>query len=528
MKVFPFFFSTACILILVSCGGGGGGGSSVPQVPADPVNISGTVTYDKVHHNTTTNNLDFTTTEVLPVRGAVVYLLDGDDQLIDATNTSDEGDYSFSDVDANTAVRVQVRAETKRTGTANWDMRVQDNTAGNALYVLQGSLTSSGAVDSTRDLHAASGWSASQNAYTGDRAAAPFAILDTVYTGIKKLVGVDPMINLPFMSVRWSENNRPEEGDVSTGQITTSYFRISENAIYLLGDVSVDSDEYDSHVIAHEWGHYLETNISRSDSIGGSHQINVGLDMRLAFSEGFGNALAAMILDDPLYVDSGVRSFSIDIESNAYSNRGWYNEGSVQSILYDIYDSEQDNADTIELGLEPIYSVLSSEDYIGSPLFTSAHLFLAQLKTAYPSYSVDIDRLANNQSITVDDAMGSTETNNAGNSKILPIYVSLAQGGSEEVCVVSVFGVENKLGARRYVRLPSLANGNYAITMTRVSGVTITDPDFYIYKNGELLYEATIDEQNIESWSGALGAGDYLLDVHDYDGGDACFTVTLN
>ena len=54
------------------------------------------------------------------------------------------------------------------------------------------------------------------------------------------------------------------------------------------------TDEYDDHVVVHEWAHYFEANFSRSDSIGGDHASDNVLDIRLAFGEGFGNAYSAM------------------------------------------------------------------------------------------------------------------------------------------------------------------------------------------------------------------------------------------
>src|SRR5690625_6118882 len=54
----------------------------------------------------------------------------------------------------------------------------------------------------------------------------------------------------------------------------------------------------------HEWCHYLEHRLYRSDTPGGPHSRQSFLDMRVAFSEGFANAFAAMMLDDPLFRDT--------------------------------------------------------------------------------------------------------------------------------------------------------------------------------------------------------------------------------
>ena len=59
-------------------------------------------------------------------------------------------------------------------------MRVLNNTNGNALYVLDSAAFNTGTANQTKNLLAGSGWGGTS--YTGVRAAAPFAILDTLLT----------------------------------------------------------------------------------------------------------------------------------------------------------------------------------------------------------------------------------------------------------------------------------------------------------------------------------------------------------
>src|SRR5690606_27529101 len=106
----------------------------------------------------------------------------------------------------------------------------------------------------------------------------------------------------PPLELRWSPKNKTAYGDASLGEIGTTYY--GGDAIYILGDENNDTDEYDRHVILHEWGHYVEMAFSRSDSIGGDHGYSDKLDMRVALSEGFANAFSAMMLDDPSYRDT--------------------------------------------------------------------------------------------------------------------------------------------------------------------------------------------------------------------------------
>ena len=117
--------------------------------------------------------------------------------------------------------------------------------------------------------------------------------------------------------------------DVS-GAIGSSFFRsIRSNGtvqreIFLLGAEDTDTEEYDRHVIAHEWGHYLEDAFSRSDSVGGPHALGDQLDMRVAFGEGWGNAFSAMVERDPVYKDTlgpaQNTGFYLDVESEIVPN----------------------------------------------------------------------------------------------------------------------------------------------------------------------------------------------------------------
>ena len=93
-------------------------------------------------------------------------VVDAGGTVLDTDTTDDNGGYSVT-VDADTEVQVRVRSEMISTSGATWDIQVLDNTSSNAIYVLQGSLTSSGATSSTRNLNAGSGWDPTLNSGAG-------------------------------------------------------------------------------------------------------------------------------------------------------------------------------------------------------------------------------------------------------------------------------------------------------------------------------------------------------------------------
>ncbi|OJH41325.1 hypothetical protein [Cystobacter ferrugineus] len=201
------------------------------------------------------------------------------------------------------------------------------------------------------------------------RLAAPFAILDSMYTASRAFLAVRP-VTLPPLKVSWSPNNVPQEGDPALGFITTSRFSARENKIYILGKAGADTDEFDSHVIVHEWGHFFEQSLSRADSPGGFHGAGDMLDPRVAFGEGYGNALAAMLLPESIYADTAwlgpggtlsASGFDAETEPSPTDDPhpGPFSEMSIQRLLYDLYDSGTSEAhDRMTVDLGTLYDVL--------------------------------------------------------------------------------------------------------------------------------------------------------------------------
>jgi len=95
-------------MLCVACGGGGGGSSSTPSFPTtvttpttttppptatpppsgSPVGISGTITFEDVPENDTTDGLNFNAITDAPIRGVTVEALDASNNVL-ATGQSD-------------------------------------------------------------------------------------------------------------------------------------------------------------------------------------------------------------------------------------------------------------------------------------------------------------------------------------------------------------------------------------------------------------------------------------------------------
>jgi hypothetical protein len=504
------------------------------------VTISGAITYDFVPVNTTTNGLNYSGTTQRPARNVVVEAVDGSGGVIASGLTTDAGAYSFS-VPAGTNVRIQARARLQSPAAGQYDFTVRDNTSGNAIYLLQGSLTSSGTANSTRNLNAPSGWGGA--GYTGTRAAAPFALLDTILTTIAAIDAVAPGTIFDTGQVFWSVNNRASDGSVAAGEIGTSSFTFIGGVptILVLGNANNDTDEYDRHVIVHEFGHYVEATQSRNDSTGGPHSLTQRLDPRLAFSEGWCNAFSGMVLADPVYRDSSGANqstgFSINVENNTYATSGWYAEGSVQSIVYDVFDSASDGVDAISAGFGPVYSArLNPSIMRNGTAPTTIFSYIEALKAApgVSASAVDLLRVAQNINGTGVDGAG--ETNDGGIATSLPVLRTLTIGaGPQVICSVDDAGTQNKLGNRTLLRLPVPAPQSVTLTMTRVSGASGRDPDFIVSLRGVDVAQGFGTGVDAETETASLAAGDHVVEAYDFlnindagPSGDACYNLTAN
>lgn len=555
--------------LLLGCGGGGGGGGTATAVAtatapggtenlsiaselgtATAVMVSGKVTFDYVPVVITgsTPKLDYANSVRLPARSIAVALIDSATGAeLATTKTTATGDYSLAGpVGKSVFVRAYAKLLPVNTSTTEV-VSVLDNTNNDAQWAIDGAAFS--AVDAsalTKNLNASSGWNGT--AYIeNQRVAGTFAILDTLHTSMQKIVAVDSSVSFKKLSVHWSPNNVGAPGSLSLGQIGSSFFSattsdglVTSRDIYLRGKADNDTDEYDQHVVAHEFGHYLESVFSRDDSIGGRHGgSNDRLDMRVAFSEGWGNGWSGYALGNKFYADtsgaSQANGFSFDISAGERTNPGWFKEFSVQKIIWDL--------STGSIGFGQVWTVMKT-GIAASPALTSAHSFANALRLNLPSSRTALDTVFNNQNITVpSDAYGTGETNFGSPTiaEINPIYVPYGVlGSTSNVCITNAAdtgGAGNKLGEHRYLKL-TLPAGTRTFTVTRDSvsstaGIA-TDPDFRLYNAaGAFLFRET-STANTESASATLAAGDYVLALTDYTFRTStrlrrpCFNVTVN
>lgn len=504
--------------------------------PASTVTVSGDITFDSVPTDPVLG-LVYSYTTQKPVRGVVVEAINvADASILSTTSADNAGHYSVT-IPSNTNIKIRIEAHLLKTGAPSWDFRVVDNTNSQALYVADSASFNSGTSNLSKSYNLPSGWGGSS--YTSTRVAAPFAILDTVYKAMSKITTADNTVHFPQLLINWSVSNIGTSGDKTLGQIGTSHYSPSEKQLYILGSADNDTDEYDDHIIAHEWGHYFEANFSRSDSPGGNHTIGSGdkLDPRVAFGEGFGNAFSGMATDDPNYIDTnGAAQGSLAVVMNLADSNGdplsigWYSEYSVQYILYALYNN---------LGFSPLYSVFTNQQKTTNS-FTTIYSFITYLKANNPSSTAMINGLlsAKNISTTFIDVWDSsgTETNSGGNPKALPVYTGLTVGApAVQVCGNDQFGINNKLMDRRFIAFQIASTGTYTLSISPATAGG--EPNYILYSGGQKISELSNNTASgVLTVPGSFPPGIYYAEIYDYRHinestatlGEVCFDVSLN
>jgi hypothetical protein len=545
LKILGMALCTASVALLAACGGDGStdlksggsansadsGGSGGGDAQGGQPGVSGKVTYDYVPTALSVNadgtrsaRLDYAKTERRPVRHATVEAVSEDGRSVLGTGvTDDTGAYSIS-LPANARVYMRVMSQVSE-GPADgpdYSVRVRDNTElefqkspdSAPLYAMRGSVFVTKATGTRIDMNAGSGWTGSS--YGARRTAAPFAILDQIVTAAQKLHRAAPDVKLPALNVFWSTRNRPTAGEAGNGMITTSHYNPAAalNGLYILGAQDVDTDEYDSSVMIHEFGHYVEDKVSRSDTIGGNHSFGDKLDMRTAFGEAWGNAFSSMTRDTPDYTDtmgpqqsqSGVIMNLSELSNGA--NEAWFDESALGRFLYSLYLSP-------DIGFDSIYRTML-DGQKQTPALTSVFSFATALRAGLgDAGKATLDQLLTQIKVQAGPELDAWGTRMRAldaandNPAVFPIYVPLTLGVSARACSTTQFGAGNKLGNYSFLRVAVPSAGRYGIAVAPEGGVHPSSYAMNVYRFGKLLAEipGTNDTNDYEFDA----PGDYVI-----------------
>jgi len=308
----------------------------------------------------------------------------------------------------------------------------------------------------------------------------------------------------------------------------------------------------------HEWGHYFEDNFSRSDSFGGPHTIGQSLDPRLAFGEGFATALAAIALQDPQYCDTSapllISGFRIDTENSNSGNQGYYNEMSVATLIYDLWDTAPDGTDNGSIGFGPIYDTMIGPQ-ANTAAFTTLFTFATELRSMLGGADlafVDLQLTRENVdlgNLTIYGDGQTTQPPGPDVRDVLPVYTDLPVDGTPvNICTNSDFDSGrdgNKLSEYRYLRMEVTQQRPYQIIVDTVSVEngdppsqpaagydcvaafvadpddpevhTYSDPDFGLFLNGVPVWGGfSCTPNREETVTNTLVPGTYTLDLLEF------------
>jgi Big-like domain-containing protein len=507
-----------------------GSTSATVVAPGTGITIEGTVAYDFVPATydpaTDSGTLAFGAAAQRPVRGAIVRAMQGA-TVLTSTYTDELGRYALTFPTTTGTISVTALAKTQSP-----PIQVEDNTDGDAIWAIAASVP---AANGTLNLHATHGWTGSSYSAVA-RSAAPFAILDSMYTAAKAFMDIRSP-SFPTLAVRWSPDNVSSSTyNPAIGFIYTSHFSPSENAIYILGKDGEDTDEYDSHVIVHEWSHYFEENLSRSDSPGGSHGMGDVLDPRLSFGEGYATALAAILLGDPIYADTGwwngysLDAFGFDAETVPTPtddcvgypcvvglNPGPFSEMSIIRAFYDLCDDSgsAESWDAIAVPLGTIYDVLVGPEKT-TPALTTIASFITGLKGA------GVDAAAVNAVLAHYSIGAITDEWGTGDSDLRAMYRNVSVPSTGNSFTFDGTSDWNMQDRNRYFVFTATG------TSATVTSACSYDVDLYAYRSGELLdFDESYDGNETLNFATTPG-NVYVIWVNGYANTGGNYSGTIN
>jgi hypothetical protein len=546
--------TTLTFSLVVTDDDGAASAASTVNVTVNPPaagNVTGRITFVRIPFGTSSfAGLNYANPQNRPARGVTVRALAaGTSTELARGVTDDDGDYALN-VTAGANITIEVIAEMVKTGTSpQWNFSVRDlppppdptdpnpppfpNPLPPTYTYTDG--VQFAANGTPKNIPIPSGLNNTGTA-TGTRASAPFAILDTFYQAVQLVLSADSDVDFPQLVADWGVNNVPEDG--------TYFTAANVQHMVLTADLSADTDEFDQHVIAHEFGHYIEYNFSRADNIGGSHGLGDKLDPRVAFGEGFGYAFGAIVLNDPVTRDSFVddtlgcpndqcsSTFNVNTNPPATStgsNFGcWCSESSVWSILWDVFDNDGEAGDPVTLGFTPIWNVLVGPQRI-TPAFTTIFSFITELKSLNLGSAAAINTLVAAQNINAAaiDIYGSTETHVPApyiNTEVLPIYATGNTVGTPIVLrtvdaggPTTIDSSGNKLSNHRYIRFMGTGR-DVIVNATSTSPLATRDVDFIVYRAQPFGFVTAGQNGPAAPESetfGTAATSEYLIDVYD-------------
>jgi hypothetical protein len=255
--------------------------------------------------------------------------------------------------------------------------------------------------------------------------------------------------------------------------------------------------------------------------------------MRVAFSEGWGNAWSAIALANPVYADTNgtnqVGGLSFNVSQGASADPGWFKESSVQKVFWDFSNSTA-------IGFTPVWNALKN-GLTRFPALAGMHSYARALAEDNPAAVNTINAILGTQGITPPSSVYADNETKFGSPEmpnVKPIYLTYEAANSPltNICVDNSADpnrVGNKAGEFRYVRLHLPAAGPRSFSVQQVpSSSGTSDPDFALFDRTGRILKSDGVAPNVETASINLPAGNYVLAINDFKLSNSCFRLTVN
>ena len=246
--------------------------------------------------------------------------------------------------------------------------------------------------------------------------------------------------------------------------------------------------------------------------------------------------------------------------------QGFFNEMSVATSLYDLFDTGVDGTDNDSIGFGPIYETMTGDGFQkDTEAFTTLFSFGTYLlQNVDPGDVAFVQSQLNRENVDTDLGLDIWATNQASqptnwaNGKpvrdLLPLYTELVPNGpTENICVNDDQVIEqdgNKPGEWRYLRFTTTSSRSWTLTIQANPAPPPTsdpdpgvrdyaDPDVFLYRNGIFLDRGISGVEDREVFNTPVLAADtYTLSFQDWRYEDeakssdypsqVCFDFTLN
>jgi len=322
------------------------------------ITLQGTLTYADKHYDST----GFTgKTQILPVRFTRVELLDSNNAVVSRHASNQTGHYQLQ---APKTGNYRLRILTQ-THSPCYDLDIQLHDLDDDLMAVTQAVNLT-AVKNTRDIFI-------ENSHS---LAGAFNILDVYTTATEFILHTNSQLP-PALKVYWS----PGKHDKGTYYcLQTDLYCPHGPGIYVLSGASYeDTDEFDDDVLWHEYGHFVAEKYAQDNSEGGQHGLRQNnLDLRLAFSEGWGNFFPLAIKHWLLATNPNILSLATSTADNIYvdtsGSSGWSYDFSIPPASPYIYASNEVAVTSLlkrwqtDYGFEQVWRVMTDHlQHINTP-----------------------------------------------------------------------------------------------------------------------------------------------------------------